>query len=212
MVNPMTTTGDMIYSSSGSTPARLGIGTAGQVLQVNSGATAPEWAAVSASGSTLITTNNFSASSGLNFNNVFTSTYKNYQLIISFTSSGNASVNLRFRNSGSDISSSTYYWYAARGTSSGADAFTVNPGTQILDWANNGADAYYWASLNLTDVFETRPKYVYGSFAARASSASYGSLHLVASQQSNITTIDGFSVIPSTGTITGSVSLYGLAQ
>ena len=45
MTNPMTTTGDVIYSSSGSTPARLGIGTAGQVLQVNSGATAPEWAA-----------------------------------------------------------------------------------------------------------------------------------------------------------------------
>jgi hypothetical protein len=45
MVNPMTTTGDVIYSSSGTTPARLGIGTAGQVLTVNSGATAPEWAA-----------------------------------------------------------------------------------------------------------------------------------------------------------------------
>lgn len=44
MTNPMTTTGDVIYSSSGSTPARLGLGTAGQVLQVNSGATAPEWA------------------------------------------------------------------------------------------------------------------------------------------------------------------------
>jgi hypothetical protein len=44
MTNPMTTTADMIYSSSGSTPARLGIGTAGQVLTVNSGATAPEWA------------------------------------------------------------------------------------------------------------------------------------------------------------------------
>ena len=44
MTNPMTTTADIIYSSSGSTPARLGIGTVGQVLQVNSGATAPEWA------------------------------------------------------------------------------------------------------------------------------------------------------------------------
>jgi hypothetical protein len=44
MTNPMTTTGDTIYSSSGSTPARLGLGTAGQVLTVNSGATAPEWA------------------------------------------------------------------------------------------------------------------------------------------------------------------------
>ena len=50
MTNPMTTTADVIYSSSGSTPARLGIGTAGQILTVNSGATAPEWAAPAASG------------------------------------------------------------------------------------------------------------------------------------------------------------------
>ena len=49
MTNPMTTTGDTIYSSSGSTPARLAIGTAGQVLKVNAGATAPEWGAASAS-------------------------------------------------------------------------------------------------------------------------------------------------------------------
>jgi len=42
MTNPMTTTGDTIYSSSGSTPARLGIGTTGQVLTVASGI--PSWA------------------------------------------------------------------------------------------------------------------------------------------------------------------------
>jgi hypothetical protein len=51
----MTTTGDTIYSSSGSTPARLGIGTAGQVLQVNSGATAPEWATPAGGGFTFQT-------------------------------------------------------------------------------------------------------------------------------------------------------------
>jgi hypothetical protein len=53
MTNPMTTTGDTIYSSSGSTPARLGIGTAGQILQVNAGATAPEWAAPAGGGKVL---------------------------------------------------------------------------------------------------------------------------------------------------------------
>lgn len=42
MTNPMTTTGDTIYSSSGSTPARLGIGTTGQVLTVSGGV--PTWA------------------------------------------------------------------------------------------------------------------------------------------------------------------------
>ena len=61
MTNPMTTTGDVIYSSSGSTPARLGIGTAGQVLTVNGGATAPEWAtAAAAGGLTLIDSTTFS--------------------------------------------------------------------------------------------------------------------------------------------------------
>jgi hypothetical protein len=43
MTNPMTTTGDTIYSSSGSTPARLGIGTSGQVLTVSGGGV-PSWA------------------------------------------------------------------------------------------------------------------------------------------------------------------------
>lgn len=48
MTNPMTTTGDIIYSSSGSTPARLGIGTTGQALLVSGGV--PTWGTPSASG------------------------------------------------------------------------------------------------------------------------------------------------------------------
>jgi hypothetical protein len=47
MTNPMTTTGDTIYSSSGSTPARLGIGSTGQVLTVAAGI--PSWATPSGS-------------------------------------------------------------------------------------------------------------------------------------------------------------------
>ena len=42
MANPMTTTGDMIYSSGGSTPARLGVGTNGYVLTLAAGV--PSWA------------------------------------------------------------------------------------------------------------------------------------------------------------------------
>lgn len=52
MTNPMTTTGDTIYSSSGSTPARLGIGSTGQVLTVAAGI--PSWA-TPASSSTFTT-------------------------------------------------------------------------------------------------------------------------------------------------------------
>ena len=45
MSNPMTTPGDIVTGGASGAAGRLAIGTAGQVLTVNSGATAPEWAA-----------------------------------------------------------------------------------------------------------------------------------------------------------------------
>lgn len=45
--------GDLIYATADNTVARLALGTAGQVLTVNSGATAPEWKTAS-SGSTFV--------------------------------------------------------------------------------------------------------------------------------------------------------------
>jgi hypothetical protein len=51
MTNPMTTTGDTIYSSSGSTPARLGIGSTGNVLTVSGGV--PVWEAPAGGGKLL---------------------------------------------------------------------------------------------------------------------------------------------------------------
>lgn len=61
MSNPLTTTGDTIYSSSGTTPARLGIGSTGQVLTVAGGL--PTWATASSGGMTLLSTTSFSGTS-----------------------------------------------------------------------------------------------------------------------------------------------------
>ena len=61
MSNPLTTTGDTIYSSSGTTPARLGIGSTGQVLTVSGGL--PAWAPPSSGGMTLLSTTSFSGTS-----------------------------------------------------------------------------------------------------------------------------------------------------
>ena len=47
-LNPGTTAGDVDYYTSSTAKARIAIGTAGQVLKVNSGATAPEWGAAPA--------------------------------------------------------------------------------------------------------------------------------------------------------------------
>ena len=43
-LNPGTTAGDIDYYTSSTAKARVAIGTAGQVLKVNGGGTAPEWA------------------------------------------------------------------------------------------------------------------------------------------------------------------------
>ena len=49
----VTTAGDVIYATGSGAVTRLGIGTAGQVLKVNSGATAPEWGTAGSSGKVL---------------------------------------------------------------------------------------------------------------------------------------------------------------
>ena len=56
-LNPETTAGDIAYrAATANAKTRLGIGTAGQVLAVNSGATAPEWISIATGGMTLINT------------------------------------------------------------------------------------------------------------------------------------------------------------
>jgi len=98
MTNPMTTTGDTIYSSSGSTPARLGIGSTGQVLTVAGGL--PSWATPAAAGGmTLISETVLSANSGLNLTSI-PGTYKQLLLLwFGVKHSANGSTfNLRLNN------------------------------------------------------------------------------------------------------------------
>jgi hypothetical protein len=93
MTNPMTTTGDIIYSSSGSTPARLGIGTTGQVLNVTAGV--PAWTTLAAGGMTQLATGSLSGTTTTISS--ISGAYKN--LVIRLDSadiSTNGGVNIRF--------------------------------------------------------------------------------------------------------------------
>jgi len=63
-ISNYTTAGDIVYGTGSSVISRLGIGTAGQVLTVNSGATAPQWStAASGGGMTLLSTTSLTGSS-----------------------------------------------------------------------------------------------------------------------------------------------------
>ena len=79
----VTTAGDLIYGTAADTVARLGIGTAGQVLKVNSGATAPEWGAVAGGGGLVLLNSGGTTLSGSSVTISFTPTdYTNLFIVI----------------------------------------------------------------------------------------------------------------------------------
>jgi len=71
----LTTTGDVIYASGANTPARLGIGTTGQVLTVSGGL--PTWATAASGGMTLLSTTTLSGTSTVvsSINQTYTNLY-----------------------------------------------------------------------------------------------------------------------------------------
>jgi hypothetical protein len=79
-LSPGTTAGDIDYYTTSTAKARVAIGTAGQVLAVNSGETAPEWTTISAGGMTLISTTSLTGGT-VNLTSI-PGTYKHLQLII----------------------------------------------------------------------------------------------------------------------------------
>jgi trimeric autotransporter adhesin len=91
----ITTAGDLLYGTAADTVARLGIGTVGQVLQVNSGATAPEWATASAGGLTLLSTTTLSGAS-VTVSSI-SGSYTNLLILLSnfYTTTQNDNVSLR---------------------------------------------------------------------------------------------------------------------
>jgi hypothetical protein len=99
-LNPGTTAGDIDYYTSGTAKARVAIGTAGQVLQVNAGATAPEWA-TPAGGSDTWTSVTSSALSGLSTITISSLTYNKLVIWAVDTVGSNTSADMRVRFNGS---------------------------------------------------------------------------------------------------------------
>jgi hypothetical protein len=81
-LNPGTTAGDVDYYTTSTAKARVGIGTAGQVLTVNSGATAPEWAAPASGGMTLINTGGTTLSGASTDVSSIPGTYRNLYVVV----------------------------------------------------------------------------------------------------------------------------------
>ena len=103
----LTTQGDILYRD-GSGLQRLPKGTAGQVLQMNSGATAPEYGTVSSDFVKLTSASDINSSS-YSVDGFFSSTYTHYMFVFSTVrSSSNAVVYSRINHGGSQHSNGDY--------------------------------------------------------------------------------------------------------
>jgi len=133
----VTTAGDLIYATAADTVTRLGIGTAGQVLKVNSGATAPEWAAAAAGGAYTLLNSGGTALSGATVTiSSISGDYTDLYLILEdFQFSGSANIQIRFNND----SGNNYYQSGTYVDGSGSSGFKGNAEATGLDIGNDGS-------------------------------------------------------------------------
>jgi len=209
----ITTAGDLLYGTAADTVARLGIGTAGQVLQVNSGATAPEWAtpAGGASGLTKIAASTFTNVASVSIDSVFSATYTNYIVIVTAFAGTNADdFQLQFRYSG-NTQTSTYY----------GSGFGYNRSNSLTNWgfantsqatlatscgSNNGNSGTYTLNVSKVGSGSQGPVY-YGSGIVREEDDRTAT---ITGYNDTSRVYDGFLLKSSSSNITGSYAVYGV--
>ena len=202
--------GDLIGATAADTPARLAVGTNGQVLTADSTAgTGLKWSTVS-SGLSLITTQGFSASASLSINNCFSATYTNYRIIFYLTdASTQTNINARLRVGGTDATAANYN---KTGTLTYSTTLTYDNSAGDTSWAFSAMNTD--ASGLCTEGVSCD---IYRPFLANRTAATLQAVQNVDTGRTrNLvhtlkTSYDGITFTPISGNMTGSVSIYGYA-
>ena len=158
---------------------------------------------VSGAGLDLIVTQSFSAVSSVSVNNCFSSTYQNYRVLIDIdSSSALATTTIRMRAAGSDDSTSNYRTvgiYQDWATTMNGEAITA-----WQQWALGTNDG----QLNYgIEVHDPQRAFRTTLFWSSAGSTRVGTAYI--GRHDAATQFDGLSVLRTSGTITGSLSIYG---
>jgi hypothetical protein len=190
----MTTTGDTIYSSPGSTPVRLGIGTTGQVLTVASGL--PSWATPATGSITQIASGTLSGTS-VTISSI-PSTYKQITLYI-FNIANTTGDDSRIRFNGD---TGTVYQKQSIGSNIGYPATSDNIS---IPYANDGAFA--WMNIPNYSSTTARLKLTNGAGGGPSPSVSIWNNGYYPSSAAAISSITMYT---NSTAFTGSYILYGV--
>jgi hypothetical protein len=158
-----------------------------------------------AGGLVLITSESFSAVSAVNINNCFSATYQNYVVFVNCVGSTDIGIRIRMRASGSDASGNDYaqQYLKADGNSVSSARSTSQSQVTILD-ANTGRSSMFLTVSSPFEAATTLMRALNADSRADATIQDNVALHGLS------TSYDGFSLLTSTGTITGTVRVYGL--
>ena len=206
----ITTAGDLLYGTAADTMARLGIGTAGQVLKVNSGATAPEWGAAAggSSGLTLISRQTLSAAASVSFDGVFTSTYQAYICIIEdLLSSSQFNLDMRLKYSTNTEVTTGYY-----GTSFDGATQTDTSNGSAFRMSQGGISSDVNEFSNMHILFSPMNKSGRGVVSGFGGAGKTNKPISFMGVSTDIRTYTGCSFFLSAGNMTGTFSMYGLAK
>jgi hypothetical protein len=207
--------GDIIAATAADTVSRLGVGANGTVLTADSAeGTGLKWAtpATASSGMTLITRTPFSNVGSQAFDNVFTSSYFNYLIVIDeiYAATATDDLQLQLRYAGPTTQAANYYGssfvtkYQATSSITGtnnAAQFTMTIATGAS--GSPGAGQFF---INNVGNSSTIPSWRGGHSDDNGDSYTYGGFTTQAR------TYTGFLLKSSSTNITGAVSIYGLAK
>jgi hypothetical protein len=203
--------GDLIGATAADTPARLAVGTNGQVLTADStAATGLAWATPGGGGLVLINSTTFSAASTVSVNSVFSSTYRNYKMVVSYTmSANNEPLYMRMRASGTDNSSANYFINGTVGVT--ANISNIGNANETAFKLQQGGATAAGISMDLfAPNIGTRINIT--SQGSAISTGAYASSYQIGGFLDANVTADGFTFIPGAGTISGIVKVYGYAN
>ena len=149
----------------------------------------------------------FSGASSVSINDVFSTTYDKYLLQWSFSGSTSLNVLFRYRVSGSDNSTTNYYTAGLSNGWSGASTSYYNSGSGQTSWTMipTGSSAETNGSYVISDPFVAKKTHIFGNW----SRGTGGEIAITGNVFDVNTSFTGFSLITSTGTITGNVRIYG---
>lgn len=153
----------------------------------------------------------FTTSSSITIDNIFTATYRNYKILVNYTTSTTSGPRLRMRASGSSTSTATYNEQYVQGAAETASASRGASSTSIfIGPATNGS---FNSSMEITFYNPQVATATTVHAVVINSSAAYTApqIGVFGGNQTGSTSFDGFELFPSSGTLTGNYTVYGLA-